>query len=106
MLSMLQLQTTIGGKMKPIHPGRILNREMSARNLSANKLALMLRVPSGRITQILNQKRGISAETALRLSRYFGNSAQFWMNLQTRYELGTAEHEMGPRIKSEVQQIA
>jgi addiction module HigA family antidote len=92
--------------MKPIHPGRILNREMSARNLSANKLALMLRVPSGRITQILNQKRGISAETALRLSRYFGNSAQFWMNLQTRYELGTAEHEMGPRIKSEVQQIA
>ena len=92
--------------MKPIHPGRILNREMSARNLSANKLALMLRVPSGRITQILNQKRGISAETALRLSRYFGNSAQFWMNLHTRYELGTAEHEMGPRIKSEVQQIA
>jgi len=92
--------------MKPIHPGRILNREMSARNLSANKLALMLRVPSGRITQILNQKRGISAETALRLSRYFGNSAQFWMNLQTRYELGTAEHEMGPRIKSEVQQSA
>ena len=92
--------------MKPIHPGRILNREMSARNLSANKLALMLRVPSGRITKILKQKRGISAETALRLSRYFGNSAQFWMNLQTRYELGTAEHEMGPRIKSEVQQIA
>ena len=92
--------------MKPIHPGRILNREMSARNLSANKLALMLRVPSGRITQILNQKRGISAETALRLSRYCGNGAQFWMNLQTRYELGTAEHEMGPRIKSEVQQIA
>jgi addiction module HigA family antidote len=92
--------------MKPIHPGRILKREMSERNLSANKLALILRVPSGRITQILNQKRGISAETALRLARYFGNSAQFWMNLQTRYELAAAEYEMGSRIKSEVQQIA
>ena len=73
--------------MKPIHPGRILKREMKTRELSANKLALALRVPSGRITQILNGKRGISAETALRLSRYFGNSAQFWMNLQSRYDL-------------------
>ena len=54
--------------MKPIHPGRILKREMKARALSANKLALALRVPSGRITQILNGKRGISAETALRLA--------------------------------------
>jgi addiction module HigA family antidote len=90
--------------MKPIHPGRILKRELAARNLSANKLALILRVPSGRITQILNEKRGISAETALRLSRYFGNSAQFWMNLQTRYELTAAEREMGSRIIEEIQQ--
>jgi antitoxin HigA-1 len=92
--------------MKPIHPGRILKREMRARNLSANKLALLLRVPSGRITQILNEKRGISAETALRLSRYFGNSAQFWMNLQTRYELTAIEREMGSRINVEVQHTA
>ena len=92
--------------MKSIHPGRILKREIAARNLSANKLALILRVPSGRITQILNEKRGISAETALRLSRYFGNSAQFWMNLQTRYELTAAEREMGSRINDEVQQTA
>lgn len=92
--------------MKPIHPGRILKREITARKLSANKLALVLRVPSGRITQILNEKRGISAETALRLSRYFGNSAQFWMNLQTRYELTAAEREMGSRINVEVQQTA
>lgn len=92
--------------MKPIHPGRILKREIEARNISANKLALILRVPSGRITQILNEKRGISAETALRLSRYFGNSAQFWMNLQTRYELTTAEREIGSRINNEVQQTA
>lgn len=92
--------------MKPIHPGRILKREMTARKLSANKLALILRVPSGRITQILNGKRGISAETALRLSRYFGNSAQFWMNLQTSYELTSVEHEIGSRINVEVQQTA
>jgi antitoxin HigA-1 len=92
--------------MKPIHPGRILKREMMARNLSANKLALQLRVPSGRVTQILIGKRGISAETALRLSRYFGNSAQFWMNLQTRYELTATELEIGSRINLEVQQTA
>ena len=92
--------------MKPIHPGRILKREITARKLSANKLALSLRVPSGRITQILNQKRGISAETALRLSQYFGNSAQFWMNLQARYELAVADCEMGSRICAEVEQAA
>jgi len=90
--------------MKPIHPGRILKREMSERGLSANKLALALRVPSGRITQIINGNRGISAETALRLSRYFGNSAQFWLNLQSRYELAVAEHDIGDKVISEVQQ--
>ena len=104
---MLRLQITTGGEiMKPIHPGRILKREITARKLSANRLALSLRVPSGRITQILNQKRGISAETALRLSQYFGNSAQFWMNLQTRYEIAVADREMGSRIRIEVEQAA
>ena len=92
--------------MKSIHPGRILKREMMARGLSANKLALVLRVPSGRITQILNAKRGISAETALRLSRYFGNSARFWMNLQIRYELALAKHKIGSKIKAEVEHAA
>jgi len=92
--------------MKPIHPGRILKREITARKLSANKLALALRVPSGRITQILNEKRGVSGETALRLSRYFGNSAQFWMNLQTRYELAVAERKIGSKINAEVQLAA
>jgi len=101
---MLRSQIIIRGKtMKPIHPGRILKRELVARNLSANKLALAIRVPSGRITQILNGKRGISAETALRLSRYFGNSARFWMNLQSRYELALAERDIGPRIYSEIE---
>ena len=92
--------------MKPIHPGRILKREMTARELSANKLALALRVPSGRITQIINAKRGITAETALRLSRYFNNSARFWMNLQTRYELAVAEQTIGQKVNAEVEQAA
>jgi addiction module HigA family antidote len=92
--------------MKPVHPGRILKREIAARELSANRLAISLRVPSGRITQILNEKRGISAETALRLARYFGNSSQFWMNLQARYELALIEREMGSKINFEVEQVA
>jgi len=90
--------------MKPIHPGRILKREMMARGLSANKLALSLRVPSGRITQILNDKRGVSAETALRLARYFGTSAQFWLNLQSRYELAVVEQNIGAKVIAEVEQ--
>ena len=92
--------------MKPIHPGRILKREMAVRSLSANRLALELRVPSGRITQILNGKRGISAETALRLARYFGNSAQFWVNLQSRYDLALVEKNIGAKVIAEVRQAA
>jgi addiction module HigA family antidote len=88
--------------MLPIHPGRILKRELEARELSANRLALALRLPSGRITDILNGKRGISPETALRLARYFGNSARFWMNLQTAYELALAERLIGERVAVEV----
>lgn len=86
--------------------GDAFDVEIRTRKLSANKLALALRVPSGRITQILNEKRGVSVETALRLSRYFGNSAQFWMNLQARYELAVTEREMGSRINVEVEQAA
>ncbi len=88
--------------MRPIHPGRILKRELEARRLSANALALALRTPSGQITDILNGKRGVSPETAMRLARYFGNSARFWLNLQTAYELAIAEAELGERIASEV----
>ena len=86
-----------------IHPGRILKRELAARGLSANKLALALRVPSGRITAILGGKRAVSPDTALRLGLYFGNSAQFWLNLQTRHDLAVAERDQGERIRSEVQ---
>ena len=90
----------------PAHPGRVLKRELVARGLSANRLALALRLPSGRITDILNGKRSISADTALRLGRYFGNSAQFWANLQTGYDLAVAERAHGKKIEAEVQPAA
>ena len=77
--------------MRPVHPGRILKREIEARRLSANALVIALRTPSGCVTDILNGKRGLSPETAMRFARYFGNSARFWLNLQTAYELAVAE---------------
>jgi addiction module HigA family antidote len=92
--------------MVPIHPGRILRRELAARSMSANRLALALRVPSGRITSIMNGKRAISADTALRLARHLGTSARFWMNLQTRYDLAIAERDHGARIAAEVDRAA
>jgi addiction module HigA family antidote len=88
--------------MMPVHPGRILKRELKARDLSANRLALELKLPSGRITDILNGKRGISPDTALRLARFFGNGARFWLDLQTAYELAVAEREIGARIAEEI----
>ncbi|CAN5388086.1 HigA family addiction module antitoxin [soil metagenome] len=88
--------------MIAVHPGRILKREMQARKLSGNRLALALRLPSGRISDILNGKRGITPETALRLARFFGNSARFWLNLQTAFELAITEREIGPKILKEV----
>jgi addiction module HigA family antidote len=92
--------------MVPIHPGRILRRELRARNLSANALARALRVPSGRIVDILNAKRSISAETALRLGRYFGNDPQFWVNLQAQYDLAVAMRDVGAIVAREVESAA
>ena len=88
--------------MLVVHPGRVLKRELTARGMSANRLAIALRLPSGRITDILNGKRGISPETALRLCFYFGNEPRFWMNLQTAYELGVAERDIGERVLAEI----
>lgn len=85
-----------------IHPGRLLRRELAARDLSANRLAINLGVPSGRITDILNARRSISADTALRLGRYFGNSPQFWLDLQGQYDIAVAELENGAEIKKRV----
>ena len=85
-----------------IHPGRLLRRELSVRNLRANRLAILLGVPSGRITDILNLRRSISADTALRLGRYFGNSPQFWIDLQGQYDIAIAERENGEAIRKHV----
>ena len=89
--------------MRPVHPGRVLRREMTARDLTANRLAILLRLPAPRLYDILSGKRGISPETALRLGRYFGNSAQFWFNLQASYELATATERLGATIDAEVE---
>lgn len=85
-----------------IHPGRLLRREMAARDLSANRLAILLGVPSGRITDILNSRRSITADTALRLGRYFGNNPQFWIDLQGQYDIALAEQENGAEIRKHV----
>jgi antitoxin HigA-1 len=85
-----------------IHPGRLLKRELDFRKLSANRLALDLGVPSGRITDILNGRRSISADTAVRLGRYFGNNAQFWLDLQSQYDIAVIERDKGADITRRV----
>jgi addiction module HigA family antidote len=89
--------------MPPVaHPGRLLKRELAARGLSANRLALDLGVPSGRITDILNGRRGITADTAVRLGCYFGNRPQFWLDLQSQYEIALVERDRGTEIAQRV----
>src|SRR5437773_2634099 len=89
--------------MVPIaHPGRLLKRELVTLGLSANRLSLDLGVPSGRITDILNGRRSITADTAVRLGSYFGNSAQFWLDLQTQYDIAVIERERGAEIARRV----
>src|SRR3984885_2931297 len=84
------------------HPGRLLKRELSARALSANRLALDIGVPSGRITDILNGRRSITADTAVRLGRYFGTSAQFWLDLQSQFDIAVVERDRGVEITRRV----
>jgi addiction module HigA family antidote len=84
------------------HPGRLLKRELKARELSANRLALDLGVPSGRITDILNGRRSVTADTAVRLGRYFGNRAQFWLDLQSQYDIAVIERKRGAEIAKRV----
>jgi addiction module HigA family antidote len=88
-----------------VHPGRLLKRELAARKLSANRLSLDIGVPSGRITDILNGRRSITADTALRLGRYFGNGAQFWLGLQGQYDIGVVEREKGAEIAKRVRPV-
>jgi addiction module HigA family antidote len=88
--------------MRPVHPGEILLEELEALEISANAFAAALDVPGNRITAILNGQRGVTADTALRLSRYLGTTAEFWLNLQKSYELRVAESETGEEIKKVV----
>ncbi len=92
-----------GVSLPPIHPGRTLAAELVARELTANALALKLRVPANRLSDIVRGRRAISAETALRLGRYFGTGAEFWMNLQANYDLALARQELGATIDREVE---
>jgi antitoxin HigA-1 len=95
------------GKLHPVHPGEVLMEEfLTPLKLSQNRLALSLGVPGRRINEIVLAKRGISADTALRLSRYFGNSAQFWLGLQMDYDLDVARIESGNSIEREVRKRA
>jgi antitoxin HigA-1 len=90
-------------KMTPVHPGEILLEEfLKPMGISQNHLAIGIRVPARRINEIVLGKRRVTADTALRLSRYFGNSARFWLGLQTDYDIDLAEDEFGETINKEV----
>ena len=84
--------------MKPVHPGEVLRDELDELGLSANALSKALGVPVNRVTMILNGQRGVSADTALRLARYFGTTPQLWLNLQKTWELRQAEIAAGHEI--------
>lgn len=88
--------------MRPVHPGEILKDELEELELSASAFAKQLSVPVNRVTCIINGKRAITADTALRLARFFGTSAEFWLNLQTSYDLKIAMEESGQKIMKEV----
>lgn len=90
-------------KMRPIHPGEILREEfIIPLGMTANALALELRVPAPRINEIVRERRRITPDTALRLAHYLGTTSQFWMNLQTSYDLKFAEMKIGSKIANEV----
>lgn len=92
-----------GTVIGPIHPGEILREEfLEPMNLSAYRLAKDISVPLTRITAILDGERAITADTALRLARYFGTSERFWLNLQTTYDLAKAKDELAGRLEHEV----
>ena len=88
--------------MRPVHPGEILREELHGLGLSANALAKALGVPVNRVTMILNGQRGVSADTALRLARYFGTTPRLWLNLQKTWELRRAEIAAGREITEQV----
>ena len=84
----------------PIHPGEILGEELQELGVSPTELSRQIRVPANRISQIINGKRAITGDTALRLAHWFGTNPQFWMNLQALYDVRVAEQEAGTEIKT------
>jgi addiction module HigA family antidote len=86
-----------------IHPGEILQDELSELGISAAELARILHVPTNRITEILNGKRAITADTALRLGQWFGTGAELWLNLQKSYELKLAQQQVGEEIQKSIE---
>lgn len=93
-------------KLRPIHPGEILREEfLLPLEMTPHALAMQLRVPATRINDIVREKRGITADTALRLARFFNTTAQFWLNLQTAYDLKIAENMLSEKINLEVPRL-
>ena len=94
-------------KLSPIHPGEVLLEEfIKPMNLSQNRLAIDIGVDARRINEIVLGKRAVTADTALRLARFFGNSPQFWLGLQTQYDLDITEDQLGKRLDREVRPYA
>ena len=93
--------------MRPVHPGEVLREDfLVPGNLSANALAKALKVPAPRINDVVRERRGVSADTAMRLARYFGGDARSWLNLQAAYDLRVAEIENAKRIDREIVPLA
>ena len=94
-------------KLHPVHPGEVLWEEfLKPMGLSQNRLALNIGVPPRRINEIVLGKRGITADTALRLAKFFGTSAEFWLGLQAQYDLDVTAEELGKRLEQEVRKYA
>jgi addiction module HigA family antidote len=90
--------------MRPVHPGEVLREDfLVPLGMSANALAKALKVPAPRINDIARERRGVTADTALRLARYFDSTPRFWLNLQAAYDLRVAENAVGSRIRHEVE---
>ena len=105
-LSLME-KTMFQNGMRPVHPGEVLREDyLTPLGLSANALAKALNVPAPRVNEVVRERRGVSADTAMRLARYFGGDARSWLNLQAAYDLRVAEMENAKRIDREVVPVA
>lgn len=94
-------------KLHPVHPGEVLNEEfLKPMGISQNRLALNISVPARRINEIVLEKRKITADTSLRLARFFGTSPEFWLGLQAQYDIDIAADELGERLEREVREYS